>query len=126
MYPKSKTASPTVSTAALMLTILIDAYKQRDVATADVAGAYLKATMNDYVLIKFVGESVDILLKMEPSYAKFVTYKKGVKVLYARLKKALYSCVQSALLWYNLFHDTLKTIVCKYFSSQIWNFCLQI
>ena len=80
MYPKSKTASPTVSTVALMLTILIDAYKQRDVATADVAGAYLKATMNDYVLIKFVGESVDILLKMEPSYKKFVTYEKGVKV----------------------------------------------
>jgi hypothetical protein len=101
MYPKSKTASPTVSTAALMLTILIDAYERRDAATADVAGAYLKATMNDYVLIKFVGESVDILLKMESSYAKFVTYEKGVKVLYARLKKALYGCVQSALLWYS-------------------------
>jgi Reverse transcriptase (RNA-dependent DNA polymerase) len=108
MYPKSKTASPTVNVAALMLTILIDAYEKRDVATADVAGAYLKANMTDHVIIKFVGESVDILLKMEPSYVKFVTIEKGVKVLYARLKKALYGCVQSALLWYNLFHDTLK------------------
>jgi hypothetical protein len=70
-----------------MLTILIDAYEKRDVATADVAGAYLKATMKDYVIIKFVGESVDILLTMEPSYDKFVTYEKGVKVLYARLKR---------------------------------------
>jgi hypothetical protein len=110
LYPRSETASPTVSTIALILTILIDAYERRDVATADVAGAYLKATMNDYVLIKFTGESVDILLKMEPSYEKFVTYEKGVKVLYARLKKALYGCVQSALLWYNLFHDTLKSM----------------
>jgi hypothetical protein len=108
MYPKSKTASPTVNIAALMLTILIDAYERRDVATADVAGAYLKATMPDRVIIKFVGESVDILLKMEPLYERFVTIEKGVKVLYARLKKALYGCVQSALLWYNLFHDTLK------------------
>ena len=37
-----------------------------------------------------------------------MTIEKGVKVLYARLKKALYGCVQSALHWYNLFHDTLK------------------
>jgi hypothetical protein len=108
MYPKSQTASPTVNTAALMLTIMIDAYEKRDVATADVAGAYLKATMKDYVIIKFVGESVDIILTMEPSYEKLVTYEKGIKVLYARLKKALYGCVQSALLWYTLFHDTLK------------------
>ena len=108
MYPKSETASPTVSTTALILTILIDAYEKRDVATADVAGAYLKATMKDYVIIKFVGESVDILLTMEPSYKKFVTHEKGAKVLYARLKKALYGCVQSALLWYTLFHDTLQ------------------
>ena len=110
MYPKSETASPTVSIAALLLTIIIDAYERRDVATADVAGAYLKATMTDRVIIKFVGESVDIILKMDSSFASFVTVEKGVKVLYARLKKALYGCVQSALLWYTLFHDTLKTM----------------
>jgi hypothetical protein len=67
LYPKSETASPAVSTAALMLTILIDAYERRDVATADVAGAYLKATMKDHVIIKVTGESVDILLTMDPT-----------------------------------------------------------
>jgi hypothetical protein len=108
MYPKSETASPKVSMTALMLTILTDTYEKRDIATADVAGAYLKVPMKDYIIIKFIGESVDILLTMEPSYKKFVTYEKGIKVLYARLKKALYGCVQSALLWYTLFHDTLK------------------
>jgi hypothetical protein len=108
MYPKSETASPTVSTVALLLTVLVDAYEGQDVETCDVAGAYLKASMKDFVIIKFTGESVDIILKMEPSHAKFVTYENGVKTLYARLKKALYGCVQSALLWYKLFHDTLK------------------
>jgi hypothetical protein len=44
LYPRSETASPTVSTIALILTILIDAYERRNVATADVAGAYLKRT----------------------------------------------------------------------------------
>jgi hypothetical protein len=110
MYPKSETASPTVSTVALLLTILVDAYEGRDVATCDVAGAYLKASMKDFVIIKFTGKSVDIIVKMNPSHAKFVTYEKGVKTLYARLKKALYGCVQSALLWYKLFHDTLQNM----------------
>jgi hypothetical protein len=41
LYDKSETASPTVSSEALMLSIVIDAHEQRDVATADVAGAYL-------------------------------------------------------------------------------------
>lgn len=110
MYPKSETASPMLSTAALILTILINAYERHGLATADVAGAYLKAIMKDYVIIKFVGKSVDILLAIKPTYNKFVSMEKGVKVLYAWLKKALYRCVQSALLWYTLFHDTLKQI----------------
>ena len=43
LYEKSQTASPTVATDALMLSIMIDAYEGRNIATADVAGAYLKA-----------------------------------------------------------------------------------
>ena len=29
-------------------------------------------------------------------------------MLYVRLVKAIYGCVKSALLWYDLFHNTLK------------------
>ena len=108
LYDKSETASPTVSSDALILSIIIDAYEQRDVATADVAGAYLKAFMDDFVLMKFTGESVDILCKMNPEHAKFVTVENGVKTLYVRLVKAIYGCVKSALLWYNLFVTKLK------------------
>ena len=61
LYDRSETASPTVAKGALMLSILMDAHEGRDVATADVAGAYLKAYMDDYVLMKFTGASVDIL-----------------------------------------------------------------
>ena len=42
MYDKSQTASPSVSTDALTLSIMIDAKEARDVATADVVAAYLK------------------------------------------------------------------------------------
>jgi Reverse transcriptase (RNA-dependent DNA polymerase) len=108
LYDKSETASPTVSTNALVLTIIVDAYENRDVGTADVAGAYLKADMKDFVIMKFTGESVDILCTMNPAHVPFVVVEHGKKVLYVRLIKAIYGCVQSALLWYKLFYGTLQ------------------
>jgi hypothetical protein len=44
---------------------------------------------------------------MRPEYEKFVVYENGVKVLYVLLLKAMYGCVKSALLWYQLFSGTL-------------------
>ena len=43
--------------------------------------------MDDFVLMTFVGNSVDILCKMNPKHAKNVTTENGVKVLYVRLTK---------------------------------------
>ena len=108
LYDKSETASPTVSTDALMLTIVIDGHEKRDVATADVAGAYLKAKMKDFVLMKFVGDTVELLCELDEKYRKFVVVENGQKVLYVRLMKALYGCVKSALLWYQLFSEHLE------------------
>jgi hypothetical protein len=108
LYDKSETASPTVSNDGLTLTIVTDAYEGRDVGTADVAGAYLKAYMKDFVIMKFTGEMVDILCKMNPKYIEYVVLEAGVRTLYVRLIKAIYGCVQSALLWYELFSETLQ------------------
>ena len=52
---KDEASSPTIQLESLMLTLLIDAYEQRDVATADVAGAYLFADIDDNILIKITG-----------------------------------------------------------------------
>jgi len=46
---------------ALMLTMLVNAWEDRDVATVDVSGAYLYADMDDYTLLKLEGEAVEIL-----------------------------------------------------------------
>jgi len=43
---------------------------------------------------------------VNPKYEKFVVIENGKKVLYLQLLKALYGCVQSTLLWYNLFTNT--------------------
>jgi Reverse transcriptase (RNA-dependent DNA polymerase)/Zinc knuckle len=108
MYAKDETASPTIATDALMITLMVDAAERRDVATADVVGAYLHALMPDYVLMKLVGDAVDIICDVNPRYREFVAIEHGRKVLYLRLLKALYGCVKSALLWYDLFTGKLK------------------
>jgi Reverse transcriptase (RNA-dependent DNA polymerase) len=108
LYDKSETASPTVSPDALLLSIIIDAHEGRDVATADIAGAYLKADMDDFVLMKFTGESVNVLCELNHKHLPFVVVEKGGKVLYVKLIKAIYGCVKSALLWYKVFHSSLK------------------
>ena len=49
---KDEVSSPTVKLESLMITLLIDATEKRDVAMADIVGAYLLANMDDYVLVK--------------------------------------------------------------------------
>ena len=85
-----------------MLSLMIDAKEGRDVE-----GAYLHADMEDFVIFKLVGEAVDIMCQVNPKYNKFVVVEHDKKVLYLQLLKALYGCVQSALLWYELFTGTL-------------------
>jgi len=109
-YTKEETTSPTVSMDALMISLMIDAKERRDVATADVEGAYLHADMEEFVLLKLVGKAVDIMCQVNPKYENFVVIENGKKVLYLQLLKALYGCVQSALLWYDLFTNTLVQI----------------
>ena len=107
-YDKSETASPALSTDTLIMSLIIDAVERPKVITADIAGAYLNAFMRDYVLMKLTGDVVDIFCQIDEKYKKFVVMEGETKVLYVRLNKALYGCVQSALLWYELFSTTLK------------------
>ena len=45
---------------------------------------------------------------MNQKYEEYVSFELGKKVLYVQLLKALYGCVVSALLWYELFLGYLK------------------
>ena len=110
LYTKEETASPTVSQDSFFLTSIIDAMEERDTAITDVKGAYLNAKMKGEVLMKIVGKEVDLFCEIEPSLKQFITYIKGVKTIYVQLDRALYGCVQSALLWYDLYANTLKDL----------------
>ena len=71
-------SSPTVLTPALMATCLIDAIEGRNIAMADIPGAFLQATMDDDVWIKFENEMMDVLVELDPErYKLCVCYHNG-------------------------------------------------
>ena len=107
MYEKHQTSSPTCHHDTVMMSILIDGMENRAVGIGDIPGAYLHADMKEFTLIKFTGESVDILCKTNSEYGKCVIIENGKRVFYLQLAKALYGCVVSALLWYEFFSQTL-------------------
>ena len=107
---KEDVSSPTIQLESLILSLIVDAFERRDIATADIAGAYLNANMPDFILIKLREDSVDILCTCNEKYKNYVTMEKGKKVLYLRLAKALYGCLQSALLWYQTFVEHLEDV----------------
>ena len=98
LYAKEETASPIVS--CFYLTLIIDAKEKCDVVCADVVKAYLRAKMDELVIMQITGAEVEIRCNLNLTRAKFVeTDKKGKKTLFVQLRKALYECVRSALLW---------------------------
>jgi Reverse transcriptase (RNA-dependent DNA polymerase) len=97
---KIETSSPTVSIESLMLSCMIDAMEAWDIATCDIPGAFMQADIDEEIHVKFDGELVDLLLKVDPTLGKYVTMERGKKVLYTLLNKALYGTVQASLLFW--------------------------
>ena len=108
IYTKEETASPTVSQDAFFLTSIIDTVEGWKVAVTDIKGAYLNAKMKDEVYMKIIGKEVNLFWKICPDLEQYTTYEGKKKILYVQLDKALYGCVQSALLWYELYSTSLK------------------
>ena len=105
-------ASPTAALESLIVTLLIDAYEGRDVGTYDVPGAFLQASLepkpnNERVLMRLVGNFVNIMCKVNPKHLENVIYENGRKVLYLEVLQAIYGCIESALRWYKLYSNTL-------------------
>ena len=103
--------SPTVSTEALLITLMIDAAEGRDVATSDVPGAFLHTDIDEDTYVVVDGALILLLLKANNKYAKFVhVTKSGKKVIFLKLKKALYGTMKAA----RLFYDNLSSKLVNY------------
>ena len=67
---------------------------------SDVPGAYLNADMDDVVYVRLDGTLAESMVTINPQiYRKYVTTVYSKKILYVRLRKALYGCLKSGLLF---------------------------
>jgi hypothetical protein len=99
-------SSPTVSQETVMFVLAVAAIEGRYIATVDITGAYLECELpeHDEVIMTLDPVLANILAELDPT----VEAKKDQKgVLYVKLKKALYGCVQSAKLWYDKLCEVL-------------------
>jgi hypothetical protein len=107
--PKSETAFPTVAMDSMLMCLSIAAKEGRQLATADIGGAYLNAKMEDEdeVYMELDTLLAEIVRTFLPSVETFIDDHGKLTV---KLDKALYGCVQSALLWYQTLTDFLLSL----------------
>ena len=87
--------SPTVATKAVLLSCIIYAEEERDVAVSDIPDAFIQMRVEDekdMAFIKICGVLGDILVEIAPDVYKLhvTTDKKGVKQLLVQCQNNLY------------------------------------
>jgi hypothetical protein len=113
---KEDVSSPTVTAEAVMLTCVIDAQEERDVAVVDIPNAFVQTVVSEKnaehrVVVHIRGPFVDILVSIAPDvYRPYVsTTKTGQKVLIVECLNAVYGTMVAALLYYKRFAKILKS-----------------
>ena len=106
LYEDKEISSPTVALTSVLTMAALAAKEGKHIMTLDHKAAYLNAAMEGPTVEMLISpEVVEILCDIDVSYRKFIRADKKIAV---RLKKALYGCVQSAMLWYNELSATLE------------------
>ena len=99
------TNAPTAALSHLMIIATIAARERRRVKTLDIGGAYLNADISSHeILMELDRTMAGFLCQIDPSFIEFLR-EDGTMVV--KLLKALYGCIESAKLWYNLLTSIL-------------------
>ena len=61
------------------------------------------------------------MCNINPEYKSHVRYEGKTKVLYLKVLRAIYGCLESALLWYNLYSSTLEKMG---FKLNLYDLCV--
>ena len=125
---KEDVSSPTVSAEAVMLTCIIDAAEDRDIAVVDIPNAFAQTVVSEEdaehrVIVRIRGPLVDILVLIAPDvYGPYVsTNKSGQKVLSVECLNAVYGLMVEALLYYKKF---VKSLTKKGFKLNPYDGCI--
>jgi hypothetical protein len=88
----------------------INAHEERDVATADLPGAFLNTVTDELVFMVLKGELCELMVRVNQKiYRRYVTTdRKGNPVLYVQLYKSMYGLLRSALLFYRKLRAELE------------------
>ena len=120
IYTLDETSSPTVSTAAVFITVAIAAKEGRHVIVMDVETAYLYAKMIDdkpgYMKICLLITA--ILSQLDSTFEK---YHDGQGAVMAKLDIALHGCVESAVL---CIKDLKATIEADKYQVNPYDLCV--
>ena len=102
-------SSPTACKTALFSVAAIAAKEGRHVVTADIGMAYLNAPLKGDIkpLMRIPRNLAEVLCELDKEYILYVNEDGSIIV---QLDKALYGCVESALVWYEHLRDTLISI----------------
>ena len=72
-----------MATEALVITCIIDAMEHQDVAMVDIPGVFVQANMEvEDVNMKFEGELVNLLVKLDPKLYRKCIIDKGLNFLF--------------------------------------------
>ncbi len=124
---KEDVSSPVVSAEAGMLTCVIDALKDQDIAVIDIPNAFVQTVLKDEehcVVIRIRGPLVDILVSIAPDvYGPYVstTNKAGQKVLLVQCLNAVYGAMVAALLYCKKF---VKCLTKQGYKINPYNGCV--
>jgi hypothetical protein len=112
---KEYASSPMVATESVLLSCIIDAKEERDVAVVDIPNAFIQTRVEnekDMAFIKIRGILVDILVEIAPDvYKSYISKdKKGSKQLLVQFQNALYGTMVASLLYYRKFVKSFTDI----------------
>jgi len=92
-------------TESIVITSIIEAKENRDVATCEIPGASIQTEVEKqdedghYTIMKIWGPLVEILCEMDPNYEQIVVNENNRQVIYVHIIKALYGLMISAMLF---------------------------
>jgi hypothetical protein len=125
---KENASSPTVATESVLITSLVDAQENRDVAIVDVPSTFIQTVVEDNegkVVMRIRGHMVDVLVKVAPKvHGPYVsTDKQGRSQLLVECLNAIYGTMVASLLYYWKFTRSLKNqgYTMNPYDSCVWN-----
>ncbi len=100
-WTKQQSASPTVATESVFITVVIDVHEGQDMAWFDIPGAFLHADLDEDIAMVLKGRLADLMVQVAPNlYRKYILVdRKGTAILYVKMQKAMYGLLRSALLF---------------------------